>query len=181
MDALDLMAAAADDLLARVDRLLGAPDDHPLWTLLRGVRALPGEAVAAIVALRPAELVGAASGLRELVPAYDNARDALDRPAAWDGAAGDAYAVHAHVLSDGVASAAAQVLATSSSADAVAAWVADARSRVAIELAAVLTSAEAVSLVLGAPDAQRAAATVAVRVLSVVDDVIAEGAMLVRS
>ena len=79
-----------------------------------------------------------------------------------------------------MASAAAHVLATSSSADAVAAWVTDARSRVAIELAAVLTSAEAVSIVLGAPDAQRAAATIAVRVLSVVDDVIAEGAMLVR-
>jgi hypothetical protein len=178
MDALDLMATAADDLLARVDRLLGAPDDHPLWTLLRGVRVLPGDAVAAIVALRPAELVGAASVLRELVPAYDSARDALDPPAPWEGAAGDAYAVHARVLSEGVTSAAAHVLATSSTADAVAAWLADARERLAIELAAVLTSAEAVSLVLGAPDAQQAAATIAVRVLSVVDGVIAQGAML---
>ena len=179
MDALDLVAAAADDLLERVDRLLGAPDDHPLWTLLRGVRALPGDAVAAIVALRPAELTGAASDLRGLVPAYDGARDALGRPTAWDGAAGEAYAVHARTISDGVASAAAHVLVTSSSADAVAAWLSDARSRLAMELAAVLTSAEAVSIVLGAPDAQRAAATIAVRVLSVVDDVIAAGAVLV--
>jgi hypothetical protein len=179
MDALDLVAAAADDLLERVDRLLGAPGDHPLWTLLRGVRALPGDTVAAIVALRPEELTGAASTLRGLVPAYDGARDALGRPTAWDGAAGEAYAVHAGTLSDGVASAAAHVLVTSSSADAVAAWLTDARSRLAMELAAVLTSAEAVSVVLGAPDAQRAAATIAVRVLSVVDDVIAAGAVLV--
>ena len=143
------------------------------------MRALPGDAVAAIVALRPAELTGAASSLRELVPAYDDASDALDRPTAWDGAAGEAYAVHAHIhlRRRGVRGRArAGDLVLGGRRGGVAR---DARSRLAMELAAVLTSAEAVSIVLGAPDAQRAAATIAVRVLSVVDDVIAEGAVLV--
>jgi hypothetical protein len=63
MDLLDGVVAAADPLLRRVDQVLsttGAPPDHPVWASLRLVRLLPGDAVQAVAALRPADLAEAA-------------------------------------------------------------------------------------------------------------------------
>jgi hypothetical protein len=181
MDALDRLAGPAGGLLARVDDILaatGAPDDHPLWTVLRRVQALPGDAVAAVVALRPSAMSEAGATLRGYLPAYAGARDALDRPVEWSGAAGDAFAAHARTLAEALASAAAGVRETSTAADAMAGWLADVRARLAVELAAVLSSAEAVTVVLGAPEAPLAAATIATRVLSAVDEAITTGAAL---
>jgi hypothetical protein len=181
MDPLDRVSAPAADLLSQVDDILaraGAPDDHPLWTLLRRVRVLPGDAVAALAAIRPAELTAAGVAVRDLVPAYEAARDALDGQVEWDGAAGDAYRAHARTLSGGLAAAAENLRVTSSTADAVAAWLGDTRARLAAELAAVLSSAEAVAVVLRSADAPPAAAAIAVRVLAAVDEAITSGAEL---
>jgi hypothetical protein len=54
MDPFDRLAGPAGDLRRRVGESLaagGAPEGHPIWPLLRRLRALPGEALAA---LRPA-------------------------------------------------------------------------------------------------------------------------------
>jgi hypothetical protein len=181
MDVLDRIAPTAADLLSRVDDQLartGAAPDHPLWTVLRRVGALPGDAVTALVALRPAPVAAAGRTLRELAPAYESARVALRRPAEWDGSAAEAYAGHVRALADGLTVAADGVAAASSDADAVADWLTDSRRRTAVELAAVLASTEAVSIVLGGADAPAAAATVAARVLGAVDAAIEAGAVL---
>jgi hypothetical protein len=81
-------------------------------------------------------------------------------------------------LENGLTAAAQGVAAASSDVEAVADWLADTRRRTAAELAAVLVSAEAVSIVLGGADAPAAAATVGARVLGALDAAIEAGAEL---
>jgi hypothetical protein len=81
MDALDLLAGPAGELLTRVDGALarsGAPDAHPIWPLLRRVGALPGAAVGAVAELRPAPLAAAAPSLRTLAQGYAEASAAAE-------------------------------------------------------------------------------------------------------
>jgi hypothetical protein len=176
MDPLDQLAPAAADLLARAEATLtsaGAPTDHPVWALLRRLRVLPGDAVAAVAALRPEPLAGAGPALRELSAAYAGAATAVARSVSWSGPAADAYAERATALADhlGVDPLRAahvgadhvgadhragtepldhglveRVAATRDFAEAVDAWTVRARRDLARTLALLLGSAQAVTL-----------------------------------
>lgn len=101
MDPLDQLLEPASDLLARVDEALvrvGAPEEHPVWPLLRRVRALPGAAVRAVSALRPGSLAAADRLLLPLAEAYGDAGAVAGAPPSWSGAAAGAYARHAAAL-----------------------------------------------------------------------------------
>jgi hypothetical protein len=197
MDLLDGVVATADPLLRRVDQVLsttGAPPDHPVWPSLRRVRLLPGDAVQAVAALRPADLADAAPELRADARSYAGLADSLPPPTTWTGDAAEAYEAArrrtASHLSGTPDSLAQRLEATADLADALADWMRQARSDLAVTLAEVLTSAEAVSLSLAlsagaVPDPPgehwrptpaaatrdaRAAADVATRVLDTVAD-----------
>lgn len=101
MDPLDQLLEPASDLLARVDEALvrvGAPQEHPVWPLLRRIRALPGTAVRAVSALRPGSLATAGRLLLPLAEAYGDAGAVAGTPPSWSGAAAGAYARHAAAL-----------------------------------------------------------------------------------
>jgi len=184
MDALDQVAAPAGELLARVDDLLarvGAPDDHPVWPLLRRVRALPSEAAGAVVALSAAPIEAVAGELRGHAATHEEARSALRVAVGWDGAAAEAFTAYRQDLCDHLASAADDLAAVADAAHDVAEWAVRARSRLATTLAEVIASAEAVAVVVGAPDAAHAAATIAVRVLATVDAIAADGESVLRT
>jgi hypothetical protein len=158
MDPLDHLAGPAADLLSRVDQSLaiaGAPDGHPIWPLLRRLRTLPGAAVEAVAALRPAPFADAGHAVRGLLPEYDDAAAALAGGGSWAGAGADAYAaqraaLEAH-LTGGPESLSGRLDATAGYADALADWVDHSRDALARTLGEVLTSAEAVAMVTAAP------------------------------
>jgi hypothetical protein len=183
MDTLDQVVATTAPLLNRVDEILsgvGAPTDHPVWTQLRRVRLLPGDAVRAVAALRPSELPAASAELRADARAYAEIAESLPPPAGWSGDAADAYddarrhvAVH---LSGGPDSLDERLEATADLADALTDWIAESRADVATALAEIMTSAAALTLSSGspvdpAPPAETgAAADVAARLLGAVAD-----------
>lgn len=183
MDRLDELLRSAGPLLRRVDETLtvaGAPPDHPVWTRLRQVRLLPWDAAQAVAALPAAELTDVAAELRAEARCYADLADALPPPGVWTGDAADAYdearrRVAAH-LSGGADGLDERLAATADLADAMADWMTRARDRLAATLAAVGTSAEALSLsfntgVRPPPAAEtRAAAEVAARVLGSIAD-----------
>ncbi|GIF74091.1 hypothetical protein [Asanoa siamensis] len=181
-DALDHLAGPAGDLLARVDDLLarvGAPDDDPVWPLLRRMRALPGEAVAALTGtLRAAPLAEAGGVLRARAATCTDVRSAVIAPVAWEGPAGESYAARAARLGADAAAAGEALAATGRFADEAAAWIERTRERLAVVLAETLVSADAVAVVLGTDNAARAAATIATRVLSTLDTAISDGETL---
>jgi hypothetical protein len=183
MDTLAQVVATAAPLLRRVDDLLsgiGAPPDHQVWTQMRRVRLLPGDAVHAINGLRPADLAEAAPELRADARAYADIAESLPPPGTWTGDAADAYdAARRHAaghLSGGLESLDERLEATADLADALVEWMSQSRSAVAETLAGVLSSTAAVSLSSGAavdPAAARevlAAADVAERILRTVAD-----------
>jgi hypothetical protein len=159
MDPLDRLAGPAGDLLRRVDETLaagGAPEGHPIWPPLRRMRALPGEAVAAVAALRPAPLADAGNAVRALIREYDDARASLDDGGSWEGAGAEAFAAHrdalaAH-LTGGPESLTGRLDTTAGYADALADRVRQSRAALARTLAEVLGSTEAVTVVAGGPD-----------------------------
>ncbi|MDG4821553.1 hypothetical protein O7635_06745 [Asanoa sp. WMMD1127] len=181
-DALDHLAGPGGDLLARVDDLLarfGAPDDDPVWPLLRRVRALPGEAVAALaVSLRPGPFEAAADAVRARSATFADARATVTAPVAWEGPAGEAFAAHAAALAAGLGEAADKAAATARLADEIAAWTSRTRARLAAALASALGSAEAVAVILGGDAAAGAAAAIATRVLTALDAAITDGETL---
>ncbi|MEV4760582.1 hypothetical protein AB0J86_36520 [Micromonospora sp. NPDC049559] len=180
MDPLDRLAGPGADLLRRVDDTLvaaGAPDDHRIWPLLRRLRALPGEAVAAVAALHPAPLAEAGGALRTRLPEYEDARAALAREVSWQGAGAEAYAAQrdalAAYLTAGPESLAGRLSATAGYAAALGDWVTASRGALARTVAEVLGSAEAVALLPGAAEdgpasAAPAAAEIGARVLTTV-------------
>jgi hypothetical protein len=178
-DALDHLAGPAGQLLTRVDDLLtrfGAPDDDAIWPLLRRVRALPGAAVAELASTLRAEPIAAAGAeVHARTTSYADARVAVTAPVAWEGPAGDAFAAHAGRLAADLAAAGDVLVATARLADEIANWVGRSRARLAAVLADVLTSGEAVAVVLGGNDAPRAAVTIATRVLTALDAAITDG------
>jgi hypothetical protein len=184
MDALDRLAGPARDLLSRVDATLtrgGAPEDHPLWVLVRRLGTLPGEAVGAVAALSPAPLAAAGPALRTISGRYAEPPGTLPD---WRGPAAEAFtarwaALSAHV-EHGLAG---QLAETASFADAVAGWVSRTRLAVARTLAVVLTSAEAVTIGYGGEPAEvlRAAADIAARVLDTVAGAYAEAEELLET
>jgi hypothetical protein len=184
MDALDQLVGPAQDLLSEVDATLtraGAPDDHPVWPLLRRLRALPGEAVDAVAALSPAPLAAAGPALRTLAGQYAQPRAT---PPDWRGPAAEAFTARWATLSAHVEHGLAERLAdTAFFSDAVADWVSRTRLALARTLAVVLTSAEAVTMGYGPEPAQvvRAAADIAARVLAPIADAYAQADALLAT
>ncbi|NMO57171.1 hypothetical protein HH310_39110 [Actinoplanes sp. TBRC 11911] len=176
-DLLDQVLAAADPLVRRVDEVLnasGAPDGHALWTELRRVRLLPGDAARAVAALDPAPLSGAADALRADARTCADAAAELPPPDTWTGEAAEAYddlrRRTAARLSGTDDSLDERWEATADLADALADWMSTARSDLAVVLAEVMISAEAVTLVTSetwpaTADQASAAAAVGTRIL----------------
>ena len=193
MDRLHRLLATAGPLLRRVDEILGAvgaPPDHRVWSELRRVRLLPGDAARAVAALRPEELGEAAPELRADARAYAVLAGSLPPPGEWTGVAADAYdmarkraATH---LSGGPDSLDERLQASADLADDLMAWMRSARDSLAETLVEVLSSSEAVILaetdvdLAAAGREQRAAAEVAARVLRAVADGCEVGADLLR-
>jgi hypothetical protein len=153
MDTLDQVMDTAGPLLRRVDELLsgvGAPQDHEIWTEIRRVRLLPGDAAQAVAALRAGDLEEAAPELRADARGYAGIADALPGPGTWTGDAADAYDAArrrtADHLSGGPDSLDERLEATADLADALIGWMGQARADLARTLAQVLGSAEALSL-----------------------------------
>src|SRR5581483_7838900 len=94
MDALNQVAGAGRDLLARVDAALlaaGAPADAPIWPLLRRTGALPGEALEFVLSLNPEPMRSAGAELRGRAAEFAEQRAELDeRVGAAPGDAGAA-------------------------------------------------------------------------------------------
>jgi hypothetical protein len=184
MDALDRLAGPARDLLSRVDAALartGAPPDHPLWPLVRRLGVLPGDAVAAVAALRPGPLAGAGPALRALSSQYAQPGGT---PPPWHGPAAEAFTAGWTALSGYVEEGLAGRLAdTACYAEAVVGWIGRTRLAVARALAAVMTSAEAVTMGSGGEPTQmpRAAADIAARVLGAVADAYAQADALLAT
>ncbi|HEU4346215.1 MAG TPA: hypothetical protein VFR35_00375 [Actinoplanes sp.] len=178
MDRLDGVLTTAAPLLKRVDQVLsttGAAADHEVWPSLRRVGLLPWDAVQAVATLRPAALTEAAPELRSDARSYAGIAESLIPPGTWSGDAAEAYdAIRrrtADHLSGGPDSLDERLEATADLADALTDWMRRTRTELAVTLAEVLTSAEALSLGAETPsdrlarlDAQ-AAADVAARVL----------------
>lgn len=193
MDRLDRLLTTAGPLLRRVDDILavaGAAPDHPVWTELRRVRLLPGDAARAVAALRPEDLGEAAPELRADARAYAVLGASLPAPGEWTGAAADAYdrtrqRVVAH-LSGEADSLDERLQASAELADALVTWMRSARDTLGETLAEVLSSTEAVTLSgttvdPGAVREQEAAAEVAAQVLRTVADGCAAGAELLQA
>ncbi|HEX6968830.1 MAG TPA: hypothetical protein VF174_08495 [Micromonosporaceae bacterium] len=192
MDPLDHLAGPAADLLDRVDDVLaesGAPATHRIWPLLRRVRALPAEAVAALAALHPEPLAAAAAAVRALIPRYETVGELLTAAVDWEGAAAEAFfarrdALAAH-LTDGPTSMLDRLEAGADYLDDLAGWVSSGRAALARTLAEVLVSAEAVTLVVGdgidgGPSVPAAAAEIGARVLAPVAELHDRGEALRR-
>ncbi|MDG4774453.1 hypothetical protein [Solwaraspora sp. WMMD792] len=206
MDVLDRVAGPARELLARVDALLvgnGAPPGHPVWPLLRQVRALPGDAVAAFVAVRPGPLAAAGAALRPHLDGYAEAVDVLAGRLDWSGPAAQAYDAARRTLATRLTgggtdpdSFAGRLAATAGYAEAVADWAALSRAGLAAVLAEALGSAEAVTVrtavdaepgwsafgqvgPLG-PGAADAAATIAAAVLTAILEITERGEELLE-
>jgi hypothetical protein len=156
MDSLDQVMDTVGPLLRRVDDLLsglGAPPDHEIWTEMRRVRLLPGDAAQAVAALRAGDLEEAAPELRADARGYAGVAEALPPPGTWTGDAADAFDAArrrtAEQLSGGPDSLDERLEATADLADALIEWMGQTRADLARTLAQVLGSAEALSLSSG--------------------------------
>lgn len=190
MDRLDQALQTAGPLLRRVDEIIsvmGAPADHRLWTELRRVRVLPGDAVQAVAALRPAELSEAAPELRADARAYAQLAESLPRSGHWTGDAAEAYDAArlraTEHLSGGPESLGERLVATADLADALRDWMSTTRTRLTVLLAEILTSAEALEVTGPDPAADQAgaAAEVGARVLAEVADSYDAAADLIKN
>ncbi len=192
MDRLDQVLDTAAPLLQQVDEVLyaaGAPAGHELWTHLRRVRLLPGDAARAVAALTPAAFTDAVPELRADARACAETAAALPAPGEWTGEAADAYddlrrrtAVR---LSGGPDSLDERLDATADLAQALTDWMTKARADLAATLAVILTSHEAVTLTSVPPNLPEtpqvlAAADVAARVLRDIANSYDAGADLLR-
>lgn len=193
MDRLDELLTTAGPLLRRVDAMVargGAPPDDEVWTQLRRVRLLPGDAARAVAALRPADLEDAAPELRADARAYAVLAGSLPGPGEWSGTAAEAYdgartraATH---LSGGPRSLDDRLQASADLAESMIEWMRYAREALAAVLTDVLSSLEAVVLAgdkldVSTPRQLAAAATVAERVLRAVADAYDRGADLLQA
>jgi hypothetical protein len=185
MDRLDHVLDTARPLLERVDEVLssvGAPPDHGMWAQLRRVRLLPGDAAHAVAALHPAAFAEAVPELRADARACVQLADSLPPPGddEWTGEAADAYddvrrRAAAH-LRGGDESLDERLEATADLAQALTEWMEQTRADLAVTLAGVLDSGEAVTLAAAGtaippPEAEvLAAAEVAAHILRTVAD-----------
>lgn len=173
-DHLDRLASTAAPLLRRVDAALavaGAPPADPIWPLLRRVRALPSEAVAAVTGWRAPPLAEAATPLSALGRRYSNTFADLPAAPPWQGAAAEAYGrqwshLRVHMLGPGEDSLVGRLDGTARYLEATADWVTRSRRALAVALAEVLGSVEAVTLVTGSGPPGPGAARVGAHVLA---------------
>ncbi|MFG1605525.1 hypothetical protein [Actinoplanes sp. NPDC049265] len=196
-DRLDVVLETAAPLLKRAGDVLaaaGAPADHAVWPSLRRVRLLPWDAVQAVAALRPYDLADAGPELRLDARDCAGLAETLPAPGIWSGAAADAYETSrrrmVRHLSGGEESLDGRLSATAALADELAAWMARARAELAVALAEVLTSVEALPLAAQAHSSAvdpadtseaEAAAQVAARVLDAVAAVYEDAADLMAA
>jgi len=183
MDALDRIAVPAADLLQRVDAALGrhgAPPGHQVWPLLRWVGSLPGPAVQAVVGLRPIRLPG--EEVRALTDRLVEAASTVDRVGVeWEGDAGAAFAgqwgANRTHLIDPDASVGARLDDLGAYLDDVEGWIAESRVALAMRLALVMRSAEAISVVTGADPIEvgQASATIGALVLEEIEEICKAG------
>jgi uncharacterized protein YukE len=121
-----------------------------VWTQMRRVRLLPGDAARAVAVLRPEDLGEASPELRADARAYAGIAESLPSPGTWTGDAAEAYdAARQRVadhLSGGLESLDERLEATADLADALADWMAQTRADLARTLAEVLSSTEALAL-----------------------------------
>lgn len=151
------IAPEAGDLLRRVDLVigtLGVSPGHPLVPLLTRLRLRPGEALQAMLDVRPDDLDAAATGLRRLAAGYRaDVVAPLHRSVGelgWRGAGFDAFAerwtaLARHIAADD-ASLAASLEATADFAESVANCYAQTRHALAAVLTEAFGSTEAVVL-----------------------------------
>lgn len=184
MDRLPELVDLAGPLLRRVDELIaqGAPEDHGLWIELRRVRLLPTEAVRAVAALRPEALNPTVPRLRRHARDVADAAELLAPPHDWTGDAADAYDARRQRMIDHLGGhphgLTARLEDSADLAQDLVEWLQAARHRVALALADVLASAEAVVLAGAAAAGGHtitraelaAAAAIATRVLRAVAD-----------
>ncbi|MBN1173513.1 MAG: hypothetical protein JXA67_15175 [Micromonosporaceae bacterium] len=199
MDDLDRVLAPGRDLLNQVDAALasyGAPDGHPVVPLLRRLRVLPGAALEQVARLDAQAVSEAAVGLRVQADRYAGHQTMIDSAAGavgWEGAAAESFRTLLRSLcaylgeaeSADEANMAGRVLAMLAYLDAVGAWIAETRADVAVAVAEVLGSAEAVALrslaLSGAgtdpttPAPVVAASAIGARILRAVDQAVAGG------
>jgi hypothetical protein len=192
MDRLDETLAACVPLLERVDDLLevaGAPGGHEVWSELRRVRLLPGEAARVVAELRPAAFDDAVARLRSEARACAAAATDLLPPGDWTGDAADAYETArrqvAGRLSGDDESLEERLEATADLAQAFTDWMTKTRLDLAAALAGVLSSGEALTLAagLGSPPTEAetdAAAAVATHVLRTIADSYADAEDLLQ-
>jgi hypothetical protein len=183
VDALDRIAEPAADLLHRVDSALahhGAPAGHQVWPLLRWVGALPGPAVQAIVGLRATQLSG--HDVRGLADRLVEAVASVDGVGVrWEGDAGAAFAgqweAHRRHLVDPDASLSARLDDLGAYLEDVEGWIVESRVSLAMRLALVMRSAEAVNVVTAADPlgVGLAAATIGASVLEEIDEICKAG------
>jgi len=183
MDALDKIAAPAADLLQRVDTALGrhgAPPGHQVWPLLRWVGSLPGPAVQAVVGLRPMRLPG--DEVRALTDRLVEAVSVVDRVGVhWEGDAGEAYfgqwSAHRRHIVDPDTSLGARLDDFGAYLDDVEGWIAESRVSLAMRLALVMKSAEAISIVTGLDPIEvgLSAATIGALVLEEIEEICRAG------
>jgi hypothetical protein len=180
-DRLDQLVQAAGPLLSRVDAVLselGAPEGHHVWPELRRVRLLPGDAVRAVCDLQPEAIRETVPELRANARSYADLADSVPFAGEWSGDAAEMYEQArrrvAEHLNGGPESLARRMELTADFAEALTEWMTRARDDLAMTLAEVLGSAEAVTLSAGTdlpPDEQaRAAAAVAALLLRAIAD-----------
>lgn len=177
MDLLDRVHPVAAPLLGKVDATLvasGAPAAHPIWPLLRRLGALPGELVAAFAQTPSDTLTGAADTVHGQVPVYR--ADTVPMPAAWQGAAADAYGASWSGLSGHLGVMADRLADTATYLDEVSAWRVRARRALAGTVAECLGSAETVALT-GSGDVG-AAATIGAHILATAAEILDDGRAL---
>jgi hypothetical protein len=196
MDGLERILAPGRELLDRVDAALlagGAPAGHPIWPLLRRVGALPGDVAGSVAGLQPVVVESAADQLHALAEAYSRRHAAVGGPEEWTGAAAEAFGARwgqlgAYLGADAdadEASLSGRLAASAAYLEDVASWMRSARAAMAVALATVLGSAEALQLRAGrsvagslSADALVAAAAIGVRILDAAASSCDDGAVV---
>ncbi|MFC7482270.1 hypothetical protein ACFQX7_22745 [Luedemannella flava] len=140
----------ARPLLERVDEVLvayGAPPGHPIWAHLRRLGTTPADAVAFFVDGNPAPLRAAAERLRAQAEAYR--ATPVPTEVRWEGSTADIYAARATALRGHAEVMTGRLGATAFYVDEVATWWDESRTALAVALAEVLTSTQAITVTSG--------------------------------
>ena len=178
-DRLDEVLGVAAPLIAMIDAALaeqGAPADHEVWRQLRRVRLLPGDAARAVASLRPADFDEAVRLLRADARACVEVAQELPNPGEWEGEAAAAYVELRDRVADRLSgdeeSLDERLEASADLAEALIDWMERSRVELALALAGVLASGDAVAL--RADDDPLAAAAMAAQVLRTIAESYAE-------